>query len=144
MIKNSIVGLVVCLLVVANAWALTLVPDTGDPTERVCNPKSYTDLGNGIVRDNVTGLEWVQDGNLIASRDPAFDNDSEMGDGAVTWQHTLDYVDLLNTDGFLGHRDWRLPTILELSTLVDAGREYPAIDGNNNKGRAKLSVWNYI
>ncbi len=28
--------------------------------ERVCNPKSYTDLGNGIVRDNVTGLEWQQ------------------------------------------------------------------------------------
>ena len=28
--------------------------------ERVCNPKSYTDLGNGTVRDNVTGLEWQQ------------------------------------------------------------------------------------
>ena len=128
MIKKSIVGMLVCLLFMTNAWALTPVLDTGDPNERVCNPKSYTDLGNGIVRDNVTGLEWVQDGNLIASRDSSFDNDSETGDGAVTWQHALDYVDLLNTDGFLGHRDWRLPTILELSTLVDAGREYPAID----------------
>ena len=51
------------------------VLDTGDPNERVCNPKSYNDLGNGIVRDNVTGLEWVQDGNLMATRNPEFDSD---------------------------------------------------------------------
>ena len=126
MIKKSIVGLVVCLslLAASNTWAqTTYVPDTGDPNERVCNPKSYTDLGNGIVRDNVTGLEWVQDGNLIASRDPSFDND-----GMVTWQHALDYVDLLNDEEYLGYDDWRLPTIEELSTLVDAGRYNPAID----------------
>ncbi len=102
--------------------------DTGDPNERVCNPKSYTDLGNGIVRDNVTGLEWVQDGNLIASRDPSFDNDSDTDDGAVTWQHALDYVDLLKTDGFLGHSDWRLPTILKSFQPLWMPAGHPAID----------------
>jgi Protein of unknown function (DUF1566) len=125
MIKKSIVGLVVCLLFATNARAMTLVPDTGDPDERVCNPKSYTDLGNGIVRDNVTGLEWVQDGNLIASRDPAFDNDSDTGDGAVTWQHALDYVDKLNEENYLGHIDWRLPAPDELLTLVDRSIPWP-------------------
>ncbi len=140
MIKKSIVGLVVCLLFVTNAWALTPVLDTGDSNERVCNPKSYTDLGNGIVRDNVTGLEWVQDGNLIASRDPDFDNDDMAGDGQVTWQHALDFIDLLNAGGFLGHRDWRLPTIQELSTLVDNGREDPAIDPIFN-GALSLVYW---
>ena len=63
MIRKTIVGLVVCFLLVTgiNAWAQTnYVLDTGDPNERVCNPKSYTDLGNGIVRDNVTGLEWMK------------------------------------------------------------------------------------
>ena len=104
------------------------VLDTGDPNERVCNPKSYTDLGNGIVRDNVTELEWVQDGNVMADRDPDFDNDGTAGDGRVTWQHALDYVALLNVGEYLGHDDWRLPTIEELSTLVDAGRSMPAID----------------
>jgi Cys-rich repeat protein len=97
--------------------------DTGDPNERACNPRSYTDLGNGIVQDNVTGLEWVQDANLIASRNPSFDND-----GFVTWQQALDYITLLNTDEYLDHDDWRLPTIEELSTLVDAGRGNPSID----------------
>ena len=129
-------GLAFCLCVLAasTARAQTIhVLDTGDPAERICNPKSYTDLGNGIVRDNVTGLEWVQDGNLMATRNPEFDNDSDRyggiaGDGGVTWQHALDYIALLNADEYLGYTDWRLPSIEELSTLVDAGRYSPAID----------------
>ena len=114
--------------VAAPEWALTPVLDTGDPAERECNPRSYTDLENGIVRDDTTGLEWVQDGNLIATLNPSFDNDGTAGDGAVTWQHALDYIVLLNEQEYLGYSDWRLPTIEELSTLVDAGRSAPAID----------------
>ena len=115
-----------------------LVPDTGqtgdytatwgEDADYTINPHSYTDLGTGIVRDNVTGLEWVQDGNLIASRNPDFDQDGTAGDGAVTWQHALEYVAQLNSDSYLGYSDWRLPTIRELSTFVDAGTWYPAID----------------
>ena len=130
MMKKCVVGFVMCLVLLAgaNAWAQTIhVLDTGDPNERVCNPKSYIDLGNGIVRDNVTGLEWVQDGNLMASRDPDFDNDG-TAEGAVTWQAALDYMVKLNGEEYLGYSDWRLPTIEELSTLVDAGRYNPATD----------------
>jgi len=116
----------------SNSGFCNLVPKgvigTGDPDEGVCNSKSYTDLGNGIVRDNVTGLGWVQDGNLMASRDPGFDLDDTLGDGKVIWQHALDYVDLLNAESYLGYNDWRLPTVEELSTLVDAGRFNPAIE----------------
>jgi hypothetical protein len=83
------------------------------------NPHSYTDLGNGIVRDNVTGLQWVQNGNLIQTRDPGFDADGTAGDGAVTWQHALDYVAMLNSQNYLGHSDWRLPSAKELLTLAD-------------------------
>jgi hypothetical protein len=78
------------------------VPDTGQTTsytntfgedsDYTINPHSYTDLGNGIVRDNVTGLQWVKDGNLMATRDHSFDADGTAGDGKVTWQHALDYV----------------------------------------------------
>ena len=89
------------------------------------NLQFYTDLGNGIVRDNVTGLEWVQDGNLIKTRDSGFDTDSPAGDGYVTWQHALDYVAKLNNENYLEHSDWRLPTIKELSTLVDSSIPYP-------------------
>ena len=134
--KKCVVGFVMCLgLLGANAWAQTTpVLDTGDPNERVCNPKSYTDLDNGIVKDNVTGLEWVQGGNLMVSRDPEFDTDGTAGDGAVTWQHALDYIALLNADEYLGYSDWRLPTIEEISTIVDAGTFHPAIDPVFNAG----------
>ena len=76
----------------------------------------------------MTGLEWVQDGNLIVTSHPEFDNDETPGDGQVTWRHALEYIDLLNDEGYLGHDDWRLPGLEELSTLVDAGRYNPAID----------------
>ena len=70
-----------------------------------CNPHSYTDLGNGIVRDNVTGLEWQQ----------------ATAPGTYTWQQAIDYVASMNSgSGTYGFTDWRLPTIKELSTLVDS------------------------
>jgi len=88
--------------------------DTGDPDERACNPRSYTDLGNGIVRDNTTGLEWMQ---LTAP-------------GAYTWAEAAAYVMEVNDNETLGlgYDDWRLPTIEELSSLVDAGRWNPPLD----------------
>ena len=103
---------------VVSAYA-TPVPDTGqtgdytatwgEDSDYSINPHSYTDLGNGIVRDNVTGLEWVQDGNLMATRDPGWDTDGTVGDGKVTWQHALDYVTNLNNENYLGYNDWACP-----------------------------------
>jgi hypothetical protein len=85
------------------AWS---VPDTGDLNEQACNPHSYTDLGNGIIRDNITGLEWQK---MIAP-------------GTYTWQEALDYCNALELGG---HSDWRLPTAMELATLVDCSIPYP-------------------
>ena len=96
------------------------VPDTGqtqsytntfgEDSDYTCNPHSYTDIGNGVVKDNVTGLEWQQ----------------ATATGTYTWQLALDYVAGMNSDsGTYGHTDWRLPTIKELSTLVDSGIPYP-------------------
>ena len=74
----------------------------GQDAQYSCNPRSYTDLGNGIVRDNVTGLEWQQ----------------KTAPDTYRWQEALDYCSNLD----LGtHDDLRLPTIQELSTLVDSG-----------------------
>jgi len=89
-----------------------------------CNPQSYTDLGNGIVRDNVTGLEWQQ----------------ATAPGIYTWQQALDYCDALSLGG---RDDWRLPTINELSTLVDSSIPYPGPTINTTyfPGTVASSYW---
>jgi len=82
----------------------------------------FTQHGDGTTTDRLTGLMWVTDGNLVSSRDPAFDQDGTAGDGLVTWEHALDYVAKLNRENYLGHTDWRLPNIIELVSLIDFGR----------------------
>jgi hypothetical protein len=82
----------------------------------------FTDNGNGTVTDNLTGLMWVKDGDIIKTRDPGFDADGTAGDGQVTWQHALDYIKKLNQENYLDHNDWRLPNISELASLINAGQ----------------------
>jgi hypothetical protein len=60
---------------------------------------------NESVTDNLTGLIWAQNGNLA-------------GD-TITWQAALTYIKNLNTNGYLGHHDWRLPNRNELESLVN-------------------------
>lgn len=72
------------------------------------NPASYTDIGNGVVRDNVTCLEWQQS-------PPA---------ETYTWDEAIRYCDELTLGGF---SDWRLPTRIEMTSIVDFTRS-PAID----------------
>jgi hypothetical protein len=93
------------------------VPDTGqtqsytdtfgEDSDYTINQPSFTDLGNGIVRDNVTRLEWQQ----------------ATAPGTYTWQQALEYCDSLVLGG---KDDWRLPTVKELSTLVDSSIPYPS------------------
>ncbi len=104
--------------------------------------RSYTDLGNGTVRDNVTGLVWEQKTNMTSGvnySDPHdVDNrytwcdpnsDTNGGNQGVCGDHdTQDFIDQLNSANFGGYNDWRLPTIKELLTLTDLGRFSPAID----------------
>jgi hypothetical protein len=77
----------------------------GQDAEYGLNLHSYTDLGNGVVQDNVTALEWQQ----------------ATAPGPYTWQQAIDYCNNLSLSG---KDDWRLPTIKELSTLVDSSIPY--------------------
>jgi pimeloyl-ACP methyl ester carboxylesterase len=82
----------------------------------------FTDKGDQTMQDNLTGLVWAKDGNLMKTRDPGFDSDSTAGDGRITWQHALDYIKKLNQENYLGHNDWRLPNVNELESLVHTGQ----------------------
>ena len=118
--------------------------------------RSYTKLdadGNELpdsasvwyqVRDNVTGLIWEvkqdADGrrnydNLHAAinRYVWYDSNPTTDGGhsgtSSDGHDTEDFINALNAgSGYCGHTDWRLPTIKELSYLVNASRFRPAID----------------
>ncbi len=76
------------------------------------NPSSYTvDATNDTVTDNVTGLMWQRTVN-----------DSEFA-GSEAKDYCINFV-------HGGHDDWRLPSRIELVSLVDFTRAEPAIDTN--------------
>ena len=90
----------------------------------------FTDRGDGTVTDNLTGLVWAKNANLLGTVDADNDTDGTAGDGEVTWQHALDYIKKLNRENYLGHNDWRLPNVNELESLVDFGAYNPALAAN--------------
>ena len=83
----------------------------------------FYDNKNGTYTDLATGLMWVYDqANVLAAKD--------------TWYACLTAVDALT---YAGWSDWRMPTILELLTLVDWGKTssatmYAAIAGRDPGG----------
>lgn len=56
-----------------------------------------------VIVDKTTNLMWLQAGS--AER--------------LTWMEAKDYVAQLNTTQLAGYRDWRLPTIEELASLLE-------------------------
>jgi hypothetical protein len=69
--------------------------------------------GDTTLTDNLTGLIWAP--SALSPIVGACD-----GRGAyMTWQQALDYVKCLNNASYLGHKDWRLPNINELDSMIN-------------------------
>ena len=79
----------------------------------------FVDNYNGTIADNLSGLTWLKDANIMKTRDPSFDTHGISGDGAVTWQKALDYIKKLNIENYLGYNNWRLPNVNELESLLN-------------------------
>ena len=82
-----------------------------DVTAGAPNAASYKDNGDGTVTDNVTGLMWQK--TLSAT--------------GLTYSEAAAYCQNLALAGYGG---WRVPTKIELFSIVDVGRSMPAIDPN--------------
>jgi hypothetical protein len=86
-------------------WAQWSVPNgDSDVARGAPTPTSYTTMSDGTVLDNVTGLIWQQGSFSPDSPERALAACRAGGPG------------------------WRLPTLIELLSLVDYGRSGPSID----------------
>jgi RNA polymerase sigma factor (sigma-70 family) len=84
-------------------WPMPNSPGTGLP-----NPESYTNLGNGTVRDNMTCLIWQR----------------TVAPGTYTFAQAKAYCGGLTLAG----GGWQLPTRIQLMSIVDTATAGPAID----------------
>ncbi len=82
----------------------------------------FTDNLNKTITDNATNLIWIKDPSAIGGvwGSPGFPSQ-------MTWSDANQNINNLNTLGYAGYSDWRLPTIQELQSIVNFGRSNPAI-----------------
>jgi hypothetical protein len=92
------------------AWAEWPMPNP--PASALPNPQNYTILTVGseaVVRDEVTRLVWQR----------------RLDPRRFTWKDAMAYCDVLTLAGW---DDWRLPSRIELVSLLNLGRTNPSID----------------
>ncbi|MBI5233335.1 MAG: DUF1566 domain-containing protein [Deltaproteobacteria bacterium] len=94
----------------------------GEDSDYTINPHSFTDNGDGAIIDNITGLVWQKEDDNIR-RD---------------WQSAGDYCENL---ALAGNTDWRLPAVVELNSIMDYGKTFPAIDTFYFPGTEPYLYW---
>ena len=105
-----------CGSALASRWASWPMPNSrglGLPNQR-----SYTDLDNGSVKDNVTCLVWQK----------AYSAEK------LSWAGAKSYCAGLS----IGGSGWRLPSRVELTSIIDFSRAGPAIDTSAFRGVANF------
>jgi hypothetical protein len=100
-------------------WPMPNSPGSGLP-----NVASYTDMGDGVVRDNRTCLEWQQ---------------SPTTSTAHTWTAAKGYCEQQPYLG--GGVGWRLPTRIELISIVNYSRTDPSIIASIFPGTLQTTYW---
>jgi hypothetical protein len=116
-------GQTTCYDALGNVIDCTGTGQDGDIQAGVTWPSPrFTDNGDGTITDNLTGLMWLKDANCAKTigYNPDSSPNSEM-----SWLSALDFVSGINDGAFpgcgAGHTDWRLPNVIALRSLVNAG-----------------------
>ncbi|MBI4512110.1 MAG: DUF1566 domain-containing protein [Deltaproteobacteria bacterium] len=106
----------------------------GQDAQYLGTQPSYTQSADGLtILDNVTGLTW--------QRSP-----DTNGDGSISYADKLTYTSAsaycqgINAVGHGGFKDWRLPSIKELYSLID----FRGIDPSNVQGTDTAGLTPFI
>jgi hypothetical protein len=95
------------------------------------------DNGDGTITDSKTGLMWKKCLEGVTG-----DNCEKNSPSTFTWQKAVKYTETVNDgDSFAGHTDWRLPTIRELSSIVEQQCYKPAINTIRFPNTPNSFVW---
>lgn len=62
--------------------------------------------GERVVVDSAAGLMWHQSGS-----------------GSIAWDEAKAWIENLNSRGYAGHHDWRLPTVEEAASLLESSKK---------------------
>jgi len=91
---------------------------------------SSTSTSWSMIKDNVTGLTWTIKKSKDGSADASNPHD---GDNTYAWDNiSSDFLAKLNASpGFGGFTDWKLPTIQQLDSLVNAATATASIDATS-------------
>lgn len=91
-----------------------------------------SDIGDGTVKDNLTGLVWLKNADCFGPR---------IWAEALSDANTLAAGSCGLTDGSSAG-DWRLPNVKELQSLMDYGQDDPALPaGFSFTGTASHYYW---
>jgi hypothetical protein len=104
-------------------WAQWPMPNSPIDVEAGApNPESYRDNGDGTVSDQVTGLMWQQNPT------------DDAGAAFPVFLWAVPDAGGVTAAGYCaglwlaGHHDWRLPTLIELVSIVDYDVAFTAAD----------------
>ncbi len=108
--------------------------DGANPGELVVSADSLT------VTDTITGLVWQRDGSGTR---PGCSGDADRAYSAnlnltCTWSEAQDYCASLTLGGSLS---WRLPAVMELSTIMDLTKTNPTIDQTAFPNTPSFAFW---
>jgi Protein of unknown function (DUF1566) len=123
-------GQILCYDVSTNLSKACDISTTGQDGANILKgvawPNPRFTASNGTVRDNLTGLTWLQKADY---------NSTSGTSGTATWQNALTFCNALGsgqcglTDGSTAGQ-WRLPNRFELTSLLDLAYADPALSND--------------
>lgn len=120
---------------------------TGPVFAQVCNTASpastpsndFIDHGNGAVTHATTGLMWKKcaEGQTLSLQNGNCTGIPDYYD----WQSVLKHAAAVNAKSYAGYKDWRVPNVRELISLIEEKCYEPAINLKIFRGAPSEWFW---